>query len=60
MAKNGGAGIEFRVTWQLTAFIFVGIVLFLLTAYGGVEYYTSQSSFCGGNCHTMTEQYEAW
>ncbi len=60
MAKNGGAGIVFRITWRLTAFIFVGIVLFLLTAYGGVEYYTSQSSFCGGSCHTMTEQYEAW
>lgn len=54
------SGIGFRVTWRLTALIFAGIVLVLLTAYGGVEYYTSKSSFCGGSCHTMTEQYEAW
>ena len=53
-------GINFSVTWKLAALIFAGIVIFLLTAYGGVEYYTSRSSFCGGSCHTMTEQYEAW
>jgi len=57
---NSGTGIGFRVTWRLAALIFGGVILFLLTAYGGVEYYTSQSSFCGGSCHTMTEQYEAW
>ena len=57
---NGGTEIGFRVTWRLTALISGGFILFLLTAYGGVEYYTSQSSFCGGSCHTMTEQYEAW
>ncbi len=34
--------------------------MFALTAWGGTEYYTAQSSFCGGSCHTMTEQYEAW
>ncbi|MBT3094512.1 MAG: NapC/NirT family cytochrome c, partial [Candidatus Thiodiazotropha sp. (ex Lucina pensylvanica)] len=57
---NSGAGIELRVTWRLMVLIFMGTVLFLLTAWGGFEYYTSQSSFCGGSCHTMTEQYEAW
>ncbi len=57
---SSGSGINFRVTWKLAALIFAGIAIFLLTAYGGVEYYTSQSSFCGGSCHTMTEQYEAW
>lgn len=57
---NSDGGIKIRVTWRITALVFAGIVLFLLTAYGGVEYYTSQSSFCGGSCHTMTEQYEAW
>ena len=31
-----------------------------LAAWGGTEYYTAQSSFCGGSCHAMTEQYEAW
>ncbi len=50
----------FRVTKRITAFILLGGVIFLLAAYTGVEYYTSQSSFCGGSCHTMTEQYEAW
>lgn len=60
MAKTGGTGTGLRVTWKFTGLIFAGIVIFLLTAYGGVEYYTSQSSFCGGSCHAMTEQYEAW
>ena len=49
-----------RFTARLLAFVFVGITLFLLVAWSGVEYYTAQSSFCGGSCHTMTEQYEAW
>ncbi|MCU7808038.1 MAG: NapC/NirT family cytochrome c [Candidatus Thiodiazotropha sp. (ex Semelilucina semeliformis)] len=49
-----------NLTWRLAAFIFVGAILFFLTAWGGAEYYTAQSSFCGGSCHTMTEQYEAW
>jgi nitrate/TMAO reductase-like tetraheme cytochrome c subunit len=35
-------------------------LLVFLAAWGGMEYYTSKSSFCGGSCHTMTEQYEAW
>lgn len=48
------------LSWRLAALISAGIILFLLTTWGGVEYYTSQSSFCGGSCHTMTEQYEAW
>lgn len=37
-----------------------GSFLILLAAWGGVEYYTVQSSFCGGSCHTMTEQYDTW
>ena len=36
------------------------IIVVLALGYGGFEIYTSQSSFCGGSCHTMTEQYEAW
>ena len=46
--------------WRLTGLILVGGIVFLLAGWGGVEYYTAQSSFCGGSCHTMTEQYEAW
>lgn len=42
-------------------FLISGLVIVLLgAAYGGVEYYTAQSSFCGGSCHAMTEQYDAW
>lgn len=36
------------------------VVVLLVASYGGVEYYTAQSSFCGGSCHAMTEQYDAW
>ncbi|MEW8469090.1 MAG: cytochrome C, partial [Candidatus Thiodiazotropha sp.] len=57
---SGDAGIELRITRRLLVLIFAGTILILLTAWSGVEYYTSQSSFCGGSCHTMTEQYEAW
>ena len=54
------SGAESKSIWRLSALVFAGTILFLLTAWGGVEYYTAQSSFCGGSCHTMTEQYEAW
>lgn len=57
---SSGAGIEIRVTWRLILLFLAATVLFLAAAWGGIEYYTSQSSFCGGSCHTMTEQYEAW
>ena len=52
--------MNIRVTWRLTAAVFTGAILFLLASWGGSEYYTAQSSFCGGSCHTMTEQYDAW
>ncbi len=49
-----------RLTWgSLAVVLLIGSCIFL-AAWGGVEYYTSQSSFCGGSCHSMTEQYEAW
>ena len=52
--------LNIKITWRLTALVFTGAILFLLAAWGGSEYYTAQPSFCGGSCHTMTEQYEAW
>jgi nitrate/TMAO reductase-like tetraheme cytochrome c subunit len=52
--------MKFKSSWGLATLIFAGIVVFALMAWGGTEYYTAQSSFCGGSCHTMTEQYEAW
>jgi len=36
------------------------LIILLFAAYEGVEVYTATSSFCGGSCHTMTEQYTAW
>lgn len=57
---SSSSGVVFQVTWRLLILLFIGIAITLLIAYQGVEYYTSQSSFCGGSCHTMTEQYEAW
>lgn len=57
---SSSSGVVFQVTWRLLILLFIGIAVTLLIAYQGVEYYTSQSSFCGGSCHTMTEQYEAW
>ncbi|MBT3723017.1 MAG: cytochrome C [Gammaproteobacteria bacterium] len=53
-------GLEFKLTWRLVAIIIAGFFTVLFITYEGVEYYTSQSSFCGGSCHTMTEQYDAW
>ena len=39
----------------------IGVILLLVgVSYAGIDYYTAQSAFCGGSCHTMTEQYEAW
>ena len=52
--------MKLKPAWRLATLIFIGIIVFLLTAWGGTEYYTAQSSFCGGSCHAMTEQYEAW
>lgn len=49
-----------RLTWRLITLVCLGILVLFLVSWGGAEYYTSQSSFCGGSCHTMTEQYEAW
>ncbi len=53
-------GFNVSITKRLAIVVFASAIVFLLVAYEGVEYYTSQSSFCGGSCHTMTEQYEAW
>lgn len=36
------------------------VLVLVLAGYGGMEYYTSRSSFCGGTCHIMSEQYEGW
>ncbi|MCU7846117.1 MAG: NapC/NirT family cytochrome c [Candidatus Thiodiazotropha sp. (ex Monitilora ramsayi)] len=58
MGERDTGGI--RVTRRMSILTLVALMLFLLMAYGGIEVYTSQPSFCGGSCHTMTEQYDSW
>jgi len=57
-----GAVVNIRIdlTGRVVAAGIALIILLVLASWGGVEYYTGQSSFCGGSCHTMTEQYDAW
>ncbi len=50
----------FPLTWVSAAIIAVVAMILLSGAYYAQEKYTSKSSFCGGSCHTMTEQYLAW
>lgn len=52
--------IRFSLTWGSAVASFAIVLLASLALWGGMEAYTSQSSFCGGSCHTMTEQYQAW
>lgn len=52
--------LEIRITGTVLAVILLGGLALAAAAYGTVEWYTAKSSFCGGSCHTMTEQYEAW
>ncbi|MBT5309171.1 MAG: cytochrome C [Rhodospirillaceae bacterium] len=52
--------LRFTLTWTSAAVATVVGVVLLSGAWFAQEAYTSQSSFCGGSCHTMTEQYEGW
>lgn len=48
--------------WKLNsiwAVLILGVIV-MGAGYGGMEVYTSQSSFCGGACHVMDEQNEGW
>ncbi len=58
--EKSASGFNVRLTRGGVAIALVALVVLLGAGYGGVEYYTSSSDFCGGSCHTMTEQYEAW
>jgi len=46
--------------WKTVLVGIVGLVVFGVVAWKGMGAYTTQSSFCGGSCHVMAEQYEAW
>lgn len=48
------------ITW-VSAFVVIVVGAILLSgAWYAQEKYTSRSEFCGGSCHTMTEQFTAW
>jgi nitrate/TMAO reductase-like tetraheme cytochrome c subunit len=52
--------ISLTFGWQALAIASAALVVVIASAWAGSEYYTSRSSFCGGSCHIMNEQYEAW
>jgi hypothetical protein len=52
--------ISFSFGWKALAIASVALIVLLASAWGGAGYYTSRSSFCGGACHIMDEQYQAW
>lgn len=53
-----------RLNFNLTlGSALIGIVVIIAVLAGGwfaQEAYTSRSEFCGGSCHTMSEQFAAW
>ena len=58
--SDAGSNNGKRVNSRSRITVFIALLVVLGATYGGFEVYTSQSSFCGGSCHAMTEQYEAW
>ena len=52
--------IGFSLTWGTAVAVFVIGIFVIGAGWFAQEAYTSQSSFCGGSCHTMDEQYAAW
>jgi predicted CXXCH cytochrome family protein len=46
--------------WKTVVIGIVGLVILGVAAWKGMGAYTTQSSFCGGSCHIMAEQYESW
>ncbi|MFQ5622309.1 MAG: NapC/NirT family cytochrome c [Paracoccaceae bacterium] len=52
--------LRLTVTWTTIAVISVVGAIALAGLFVAEEHYTSKSEFCGGICHTMTEQNTAW
>lgn len=48
------------IGWKILAIASLALIAVIVGAWEGANYYTSQSSFCGGSCHVMDEQYQAW
>lgn len=52
--------VSLSLGWKALAIASVALIAVLAAAWEGANYYTSRNSFCGGSCHIMNEQYEAW
>ncbi len=52
--------LRIHVTYKFIVAVFAIVIVLGLGGFGTMEYVTLQSSFCGGACHTMAEQYSAW
>lgn len=52
--------ISFSITSGAAAVGFAIVLFVLVGGWFGQAAYTSQSEFCGGSCHAMTEQFTAW
>ncbi len=52
--------VSLSIGWKVLAIASLALIAVIVGAWEGTNYYTSQSSFCGGSCHVMDEQYQAW
>ncbi len=52
--------IRLSFGWKALVIAFAVLTVILASAWEGAEYYTSRNAFCGGSCHIMDEQYQAW
>lgn len=52
--------MRFSFGWKTVAIGIAVLTISVVGALSGMEYYTSQSTFCGLGCHIMAEPYNAW
>ena len=52
--------INYSISKKMLAVAIIVLIVGIVASYMAMEVYTSRPSFCGTNCHTMAEPYEAW
>ncbi len=52
--------MRITIGWKALSVTVVALVVGAAALWQGMESYTARSEFCGGSCHVMTEQFEAW
>jgi len=52
--------VRFSITFGTVIASIAVVLVVLVGGWFAQEAYTSQSEFCGGSCHTMSEQFAAW